>query len=269
MMDQRNLLNIPQYAGTFMRILLSKLTWHAWVAVILLTLTLLFFGASLVTLFACPVKYASYCVEVAYTFATILIAWIAVFGPLIVDELRKPNVDISFSYDSAECYGHDGAKNWFLSLTVENSGRSPAKDAIVKCDRIAPPPLESIRSSNDQPLSPIPLKWAYWDAYMAMYGTHEGPKRSLHRTIYRRDTCGFISIRRSHDHGGSQDAQLQLVISPNNEEWRLKEQTEYTITLLVEAENYRSDKTWEFKVKWSGHFPENHDDLRNAIEVSD
>jgi len=210
-----------------------------------------------------------YWINTSYTFATILIAWLAIFGHQIAEELRKPVVELRYAHDSAVRYRdkETNKETWYLSLTIENTGKDPAKDAMVKCVSIVPSPLPSIQSSSDQPISPIPLKWAYWDAYKVMYGEAEGPARSLHRTIYSRDACGILSISKSNNAFGSAQAHFELVILPNREEWRLQENTEYTVTCRVEAENYLSDRTWTFRINWHGDFPNNGDDLIKSVQI--
>jgi hypothetical protein len=100
-----------------------------------------------------------------------------------------------------------------------------------------------------------------------MYGQAEGPARSLHRTIYNRDVCGIVSISKSNNAFGTAQAHFELVIFPNREKWALEKEREYTVTCRVEAENFRSGKTWTYRMKWNGEFPNKGDELITSVQI--
>lgn len=235
--------------------------------------TLLFFGAFafLVSSFLVnDIAHATWWLNVSYTIATILIAWLAVFGQTIVNDLTKPILDINFSYDSAVHYvpaSGDTPGTWHLSLLIENTGGTPARNAIVKCVRIVPTPLQTIHSDCAQPISPIPMQWVYWDAYQRMYESDQGISRSLHRTIYQRDACGIISITKAKGEQEQPRASFNLTIFPNRGVWYLEPGKEYELSCRIEAENYDSGKTWTFKIRWSGEFPSGSADLAKCIHI--
>lgn len=198
--------------------------------------------------------------EVSTIFGALLVSYLAIFSAELKAAIAQPVINVSYSH---ETYLRYHGRTWFLFLTISNSSRWPLKNAVVKCVSATPNGYRSVESFNKQPTSPIPLAWCYGDAYAELYGETGG----LHRTIYKQDVCGLLKIQQGNFL--EMDVTLASVIQPNRDEFVLKPDVEYFVEVQIDGENFSPNKTWKFRIQWSGgDFPQSYDALLKQFDIS-